>query len=373
METRLTSAEPDVGPFPPGRLKYFAGFGSARIEAESKLSTDGVLLPTPQTANWLRGVGCNDSKLLITVDADGRAIAAVGVGIGRSRSLPGHVVYRVQRLGASREANAEVMLLGGLAQAARLDPRCIRLHIELFEPDPELRKRLGKTLQELGFVKAAETTAYAHTPSLDLSPSEDELFGKCASSARRNVRAPAKRGLRLSPLDDPSYADRLQALMNEVFERTGGTTRDLPWTTILEMSAASPERSRIIGLFAPNETGPAGLVAFSWGCVNGDYVTYEAGASTRTRDFGNLALAYAPLWDLIAWAKRIGASWFDFGGVPSPRASSASEDPLAGISDFKRFFCERVVEGGEDWILEPKPVRAFLARAVRAAATRVRA
>ena len=344
-----------------------------RVQAEQQLASNGVVLPTPQTAQWLVGVGCNDSKLLTTFDCDGHVSGALGVGIGRSRSLPGHVIYRVPRLAACREASAETMLLEGLAQIARRDPRCIRLHIELFEPDPELRARLSKTLQELGFVKAAEPTAYAYTPYLDLGPSEDELFAKCASSARRNVRAPAKRGLYLATVTDPSYAARLQALMNEVFERTGGTTRDLPWTTILEMSAASPERSRIIGLYAPNETGPEGLVAFSWGCVNGNYVTYEAGASTRSRDLGNLALAYAPLWDLIAWAKRSGARWFDFGGVPSPKVSSTSEDPLAGIADFKRFFCERIVEGGEDWILEPKPVRAFLARAVRAAATRARA
>ena len=127
----------------------------------------------------------------------------------------------------------------------------------------------------------------------------------------------------------------------------------------------------MIGLFAPNDNGPSGLLAFAWGCVNGNYVTYDAGASTRNHDLGNMPLAYAPLWDLIAWAKRIGATWFDFGGV-STTTAAPTDDPLGGISDFKRFFCERIVDVGEDWILEPRPIRAMIARTFSAAVERVR-
>jgi hypothetical protein len=364
MHSRVTGQPLDRGS-DCRRLERIDGFGAARDAAEQRLADHGVVLPIPQTAEWLRAVGCRDSSLVISAGPDGRAQAATGIGIGRSRSLPGHLVYRVQRLGASRDADTDALLLSGLAAAARRDPLCIRLHLEVFERDEEMRLRLGSVLGALGFVKAPAPTAYLRTPSLDLSPPEDQLFAKCTSSARRNVRAPEKRGLRMSALEGPAFADRLHRLMDEVFQRTGGTTRHLPWETILKMSGSSPHRSRIVGLFAPNESGPIGLVAFAWGCVNGSYVTYEAGAATRDHGFGNLALAYAPLWDLIVWAKRTGAEWFDFGGVSSP---SASEDPLAGISDFKRFFCERVVEGGEDWILEPRPFRALIARAVRAAA-----
>jgi lipid II:glycine glycyltransferase (peptidoglycan interpeptide bridge formation enzyme) len=114
-------------------------------------------------------------------------------------------------------------------------------------------------------------------------------------------------------------------------------------------------------------TGVESLVAFAWGCLHGDYVTYEAGAATRTQATGNLALAYAPLWDLVAWARGLGAAWFDFGGVSMGTAGDA-HDPLGGIADFKRFFCNEVISVGEDWVLEPRPARAFLARAVRAAA-----
>jgi lipid II:glycine glycyltransferase (peptidoglycan interpeptide bridge formation enzyme) len=75
---------------------------------------------------------------------------------------------------------------------------------------------------------------------------------------------------------------------------------------------------------------------------------------------------------LIAWSKRLGARWFDFGGVPLPTEKNESDQPLSGITDFKRFFCDQITEVGEDWILEPRPIRALIARAVRTAATQAR-
>ena len=352
------------------RLRHVVGFGPARNAAERQLEDAGLVLPFSQRAEWLQAVGYQNSALFI-VDCDERAQAAIGIGIGHSRSLPGHLIYRVDRVGASVSGEADADLLEGIRDATFADRRCIRLQVEVFEREPELRERLASTLQGLGFVRAPHTASYLRTPCLDLGPSEEALFAKVAASARRNVRAPAKRGFQLRTVEDPAYINRLEELIEEVFSRTGGTTREFPWAAILRASRASPNRSRVIGLFAPNDNGPSGLLAFAWGCVNGNYVTYDAGASTRNHDLGNMPLAYAPLWDLIAWAKRIGATWFDFGGV-STTTAAPTDDPLGGISDFKRFFCERIVDVGEDWILEPRPIRAMIARTFSAAVERVR-
>jgi lipid II:glycine glycyltransferase (peptidoglycan interpeptide bridge formation enzyme) len=225
-------------------------------------------------------------------------------------------------------------------------------------------------LLQSGFVKARLPESYRRTPALDLEPTEEDLFLKLAPSARRNVRAPAKRGFEILPLHDPIYSARIEELMRESFQRTGGSAVRLPWHLILRSSHRSPNRSRVVGLFEHNNPTPNGLVAFAWGCVNGNYVSYEAAASTRRTGLGNLALAYAPLWDLVLWAKRLGATWFDFGGVPA--ADRVQDDPLAGIADFKRFFCEDVVEVRDEWTLEPRPLRASVARAVSAAVERMR-
>lgn len=353
------------------RIHRISGFGTARDAAEQELDNQGIVLPFPQRGEWHQAMGESSSALVVASDTGGRARAAAGIGIGPTRALPWHCIYRVERLASSETDALDVALLKAIADAAHADRFCIRLHLGIFEPNTERRLRLGALLAESGFQKTQQPQAYGRTPTLDLQPSEEALFSRVASSARRNVRAPAKRGFQLVPLDDPAHAGRLTELMDESFRRTGGSATPLPWPAILRRSGRSPNRSRVVGLFKPNDNTPASLVAFAWGCVNGNYVTYEAGASTRQDGLGNMPLAYAPLWDLIAWAKRIGATWFDFGGV-SAVGETATADPLSGISDFKRFFCERIIEVREEWILEPRPVRSMIARTVSAAAQRIR-
>lgn len=353
------------------RTHHIRGFGNAREAAEQELDSAGIVLPFSQRGEWHQAIGHSSSSLLVTSDADGHARAAAGIGIGRSRALPLHRIYRVERVCSSPSDADDAALLKAITDAARSDRLCIRLHLGIFEPDAERRQRLGEVLRKAGFVRAQQPEAYRRTPSLDLGPSEEALFSKLAPSARRNVRAPAKRGFQFMIIEDPAYADKLAALLEDSFRRTGGTPVPLPWKTILRRSGRSPNRSRVIGLFRPGEISPDSLLAFAWGCVNGNYVTYEAGASAREEGLGNLPLAYAPVWNLIAWAKGIGAQWFDFGGV-SAVGESAMDDPLSGITDFKRFFCERVIEVRDEWTLEPRPVRARIARTVSAAVERIR-
>jgi len=353
------------------RIHHVFGFGTARDAAEHDLESKGIVLPFPQRGEWHEAIGHSSSALVVASDTDGRARAAAGIGIGRSRALPLHRIYRVERLGSSPTDADDSALLKAIADAAHSDRLCIRLHLGIFEPDAERRQRLGTVLGSAGFVRAQQPESYRRTPSLDLEASEEVLFSKLAASARRNVRVPSKRGLQLLPIDDPSYAGRLTELLEESFRRTGGSPVPLPWQTILQRSGRSPHRSRVVGLFKPEEISPSSLVAFAWGCVNGNYVTYEAGAASRQEGLGNMPLAYAPLWDLIAWARRIGAKWFDFGGV-SAVGESATDDPLGGITDFKKFFCERIIEVRDEWTLEPRPLRATIARAVSAAANRIR-
>jgi hypothetical protein len=183
------------------------------------------------------------------------------------------------------------------------------------------------------------------------------------------VRAARKRGLDVRAIDDPSIAPRLLELSQQAFERTHGPRELKPWRGIIERSGAQPDRSRVIGLFDPRVSGPASLVAFAWGAVHGSYASYEAAGSTRRADLGSTPLGYAPLWELIRWARdETSATWFDLGGVGSDTPS----DSRVGISRFKRYFSKHVVVVGREWQLEPHRVRGAVARAIGAAASWVR-
>jgi len=242
---------------------------------------------------------------------------------------------------------------------------------ELFERDHEARARMGQLLSGRGYSKRLPRS-YTHTLALDLSPGSDALFSQLDAKVRRNVRAPAKRGLEIRAVTDVGLAHRLDALMTDTLGRAHAHPIHLPWDMIVRLSAQYPNRSRISGLFDPAVPGPEGLISFAWGAWHGSYATYEAGASVRRPDLGRTPLAYALVWDLIAWASGTHANWFDFGGV-SVEPIRTPDDPFGGISEFKRYFCENTVDIGEAWVLEPRPVRASIARAVSAVARQLRA
>jgi lipid II:glycine glycyltransferase (peptidoglycan interpeptide bridge formation enzyme) len=106
-------------------------------------------------------------------------------------------------------------------------------------------------------------------------------------------------------------------------------------------------------------------VAFALGFGHGDHGEYHLAGSMRAPDL-KIPLAYPLLWDLVIWARRMGSTWFDFGGVTPARLGD--DDELGGISDFKRYFSTTCVVVGEEWVLEPRRARAELANVVSAGA-----
>ncbi len=345
------------------------GFGDARRADEGAVALAGVAFPISQRAEWCEAVGCDDSLLVIARDSADRVRGAMGVEIAPSRALPGHSLYRVERFSSTADDRVDHALLSHIVDVARRDSRCLRLTIETFERDIAARERLAQSLRALGFVHRQSQRSYARTLALDLAPGEPALLAALNLKVRRNIREPVKRGLELRSITDAALAPRLEALMAETYQRTGGSAPPLPWQTMIALSHREPNRSRIGGLFDPTSDGPEALVAFAWGALHGSYVTYEAGASTRRASLGRTPLAYAPLWDLVTWAGGTTASWFDFGGITAGTKESA-DDPLGGISDFKRFFCQTAVDVGDDWVLEPRAIRAAVARVASALARR---
>jgi hypothetical protein len=265
----------------------------------------GLALPVPQRARWLEIDGASDTLLLVAEDPASNPLSAVGVGIHSSRALPLHRRYRVERMGAASPAG-DAGCLATIAQIAREDARCLGVSIEVFERDARERDRLRRDMAAVGFVQSSALRMYARTLALELSGTEAELFAGLNSSARRNVRAPAKKGLELRPITDPALSTRIAQLMRHSFERTGASPNKRKWDRIIEMSARNPALSRIVGLFDPHTPGADSLVSVAWGCAHGAYASYEEGAAIRRPDLGNLALGYAPLWDLIMGSPRNG-------------------------------------------------------------------
>jgi lipid II:glycine glycyltransferase (peptidoglycan interpeptide bridge formation enzyme) len=203
---------------------------------------------------------------------------------------------------------------------------------------------------------------------VDLGPDEDSIFASLHATARRHIRAVAKHPVEVRPIDSPEFASRLDELVKDTFVRTGGDAERQDWAALIRFSARHPELSRIVGLFRTDRGGPPSLLAFTHGLHHGDSAEYCTAASTRDPDV-RVPQTYVLAWDLFRWAKQHGAKVFDFGGITP--VSNDGSDPLQGISAFKRFFSKTEVTVGDEWIFEPSPLKASLARVVTSVARSV--
>jgi hypothetical protein len=243
--------------------------------------------------------------------------------------------------------------------------------VRLFSADVDFRTAAGEVLTSFGFRRAAPQL-YERTLVVDLAPDEGTVFASFHSSTRRNIKSITKLGLEIRPIADLSFAPRIADLLRESITRTGGAVQNpgtADWATYIGFSQRHPDLARLVGLFRPDIAGPDSLLAFVWGCHHRDHVEYRYGGSTRNTG-RRIPLLYGLVWDLIQWAKRTGALWFDMGGVTVDSLGDGT-NTLGGISDFKRFFSRTMVTVGEEWVLEPRPLRARLERAISALAKRL--
>jgi hypothetical protein len=298
---------------------------------------------------------------------DGSYAGAFAIQAGLSRAAPGFRVLRVERFGEALPRSLWAAAVDALTEVAQREHRVLRLTVEVFSRDRETRSRLGELLAGAGFVRAPTALNWSTTLVLDLQPTETELFASFSASARRGIRSVQQHPLQVRVVDDCRLGDRLEALSRETRVRTGGRYEALwDWAGVIELSRRVPDAARLVGLFRTDREGPDALLGFSWAWWNGRSASYFAGASSRPSDLGRLHIGYPLMWDLITWAKRAGATWFDFGGVTA--GTTGSGDPLGGISDFKRLFAKETAEVAEDWVLEPRKVVARLAKLVSTSA-----
>jgi Acetyltransferase (GNAT) domain len=350
-------------------VEVYRRVGAQWERCESALNAARAPVTLESRADWARVVG-GSHWLVVAHDVNGVCRAAIPVDVARSRCLPLHLRLRAPRCGPGADPRATLVALTTLAELARQNFWVLRVAVGLFSTDASFRRAAGEVLSPFGFRRAAPHS-YERTLIVDLAPDECAVLASFHSSARRNIKSITKQGLEIRPIADPSFAPRIVDLHRESIARTGGAVR-IPcaaeWASCIGFSQLYPDLARLVGLFRPEVLGPDSLLAFACGCHHGDHVEYRFGGSTRNTGC-RIPLLYGLIWDLIQWAKRTGVQWFDLGGVTLGSFGDGT-DSLGGISDFKRYFSRSMVTVGEEWVLEPHPLRARLDRAISALAKR---
>lgn len=341
--------------------EIFHDVGPERERFEEELLNSGVALPLPHRCAWARSTRSARSWFIGTRDGKGKCSCGFAVEVTKSRALPGYLLLRAERFGPALTNEARDVALRALADYTRQHRRILRVSLRVFSRDAEVRNAIARVITGLGFRPQPASHSYTGTVVIDLTPDESEIFSSLHKTARQNIRALSKKGYTVRCITDPVYAKRMDDLTQETMARNKGKYRKQDWAGRIELSNQYPALSRLVGAFQPGIVGPESLVAFVWGCGHGDHAAYTAAASTRAID-SNVSLTYAPVWNLICWAKRNGGSWFDFGGITSE--ALGHYDPLRGVSDFKRYFSGQVVTVSAEWTLEPHPLPARLANGV---------
>ena len=341
---------------------YF-GMGPEVEACERALLAAGVAVPLSHRVAWLATQPPGSHWYLAVRDASGVCRCGIALDVSLSRALPGHRLLRVEDFGSAETAAARDAALVALAELARRQPRILRVNLEIFSADDAIREALAQKLPTLGFTRPAVPRRYARTLALDLGPDEAALLASFQRQTRQKIRQAAEdSSFATRPITDVVHAERMAELLRETMNRSGGIYQPEDWEGWIAFGNAHPELSRIIGTFRSGIQGAETLVAFVWGLNHGDHVEHRTAASTRIFD-SRTSLTHPLEWELIRWAKGTGVRWFDLGGITA--GHKASGDPVGGISDFKRSFCTHDVTVGEEWLLEPSPLRARMARATR--------
>jgi hypothetical protein len=335
--------------------------GPEWVRAEQELRDSRRAVPLWTLSSWAAATG-QDTWLVSAHDPSGRCAAAIAVEVQGTRAIPGHRFMRARHLGSGCLDDAAAAALSAARDLASSEPRVLRLNLEWILRTAEEQRRASMMLTSLGFKRSETPRNYEDTLVIPLAPSEEELLASFSATTRRDLRGWAQRPVEMRGITDLRYSGRLNAISRETFQRTGGAWHPRSWGERIAVSAASPERSRLVGLFRAGRDDDEALLAFAWGCVHGEYAQYDDAGSTRVEDV-KISMMYPLMWDLIRWAKRSGCTWFDMGGMVAE--GSSATDPRAGISDFKRRFSKEPATVGMEWEFVPRPRRERIARALQ--------
>lgn len=339
--------------------------GSEEARGEADLSRNGIVVPADHRIEWSLAWGHGGRVVEVWSPDQARCACVMVIDVAASRALPGHELWRVDRLGGYAETAALEAAISAISEAAQLRPRVVGVYLGIASRDPEVLARLRARARELGYVRSREPRHYERTSCIDLGDPVEAILGRASGSCRRAIRAVEKNPIEVRTILDPTRGPELGALLRETMRRTEGPTgAPRSWSDVIGYARRHPDSARVVGMFSSEGKGER-LVAFALGLRQGDHVEYRAAASTRAGV--RAPVGYALVWDLIEWGKQTGAQWFDFGGRPTGDVP----EELRGIVRFKESFGGTEIPFREEWLLEPRPFLGSARRGISTAARRL--
>ncbi|MFI5348842.1 MAG: hypothetical protein ACHQ2Z_04810 [Elusimicrobiota bacterium] len=218
--------------------------------------------------------------------------------------------------------------------------------------DPALNAA-EKILRQSGF-QACGRRFPARTRIIDLRPSIEEIFAEFPSKIRTKLRIKKPEEIRVEDLRSRGQIPDLQAALNDSFLRSTDQRQGYDFESLFRVLEKSPESAAAFGFFLSDDwNSPQAFISGVASAPLFEYTTAGSRSNARLRQF---PFNYVLLWRLVEAAKARAALIFDMGGI----TEGSPEDPLAGISEFKRRFPGFEVNIGREGLLELRPAKSRL-------------
>jgi len=227
----------------------------------------------------------------------------------------------------------------------------LRMHCYL--PGDNALGAAEKLLRDRGF-EACDRQAPAKTRIIDLRPSMAEVLAELPTQVRTKVKIKKPEEMSLGLLSSREQIPALQSALKDSFQRSTAEAYNFEFETLFKTLEDSPESAAAFGFFLSDE--PASPKAFISGVASPPLFEYTTAGSRSDARLRKFPFNYILLWRLVEAAKAGGALLFDMGGI----TDGTPDDPLAGISDFKRRFPGFELSIGREGVLELSPLKCRL-------------
>ncbi|MBC7396950.1 MAG: GNAT family N-acetyltransferase [Bdellovibrionales bacterium] len=291
--------------------------------------------------------------LMQTRAADGTPAMQAIIYLGRPKVLSSFAMASVPNLHRAKNILEEEFGLKMLRELGSEIPNAMTLRLQPQRFDAQELTGFEMRASTCGF-NLAPPLGIVRTMLLDLDSTPEALAAKMGQKTRSKIRHASRAKMELRVLTEESYAAACRNATNESRRRSGSDDTPYDFESAFRVAKAHPDRAQIIGLFLKDKPGQ--LMAYVIGYKNGARAEYASAGSFSDPELRSMPFNYFLFWQLANWARNQGATQIDMGGI----TDGGENDPLQGVSRFKRSIASLEVETGREMVIVLRPLRLHL-------------
>lgn len=283
--------------------------------------------------------------------SDGKPTMQSCIHIGRPKTMPWFAMATVRNFHPAISAEEEEFGLKVLQKLAPEIPGVMTLRIQPKIYDSNELFAFQARAIRTKFLAADTPIGVTRTLLLELGSSQEELLARLPSRTRQKIRHHSRAKVTICALDDPRYIKECRLAADTARIRTGAGPSTDDFETAFAVAKAHPDRVKVIGLFFNHR--PTELMAYGIAFNNGSKVEFYSAGAVNDPELRSIPFNSFLIWELIDWARHQGCKVMDMGGV----TDGGPNDPLQGVTRFKRGMTEVEVETGKEMISIVRPTR----------------